>query len=112
MKNVVDKIKFNMDYHSMTLRELQEEARDHVPKIKRYYIKPRIELIRLLVMKELPQSYIIEKKKISELRKEARDKGYTNIWSLKRHQLIELLYPRSEQDNQNNQNADKHHYPK
>ena len=96
----------------MSLHELKQAARDHKPKIKYYYIKPRIELIRLLTMKELPKSFIIEKKKIGELRQEAKDKGYTNIWSLKRSQLIELLYFSPEHNNQNNNNAYEHDDPK
>jgi len=101
-----------MDYHTMSLAELKVAARDHVPKIKYYYIKKRVELIRLLTMKELPKSFIIEKKKITELRQEAKDKGYTNIWNLNRSQLIELLYPSSENNNQNNHNTDEHDDPK
>ena len=95
----------------MSLVDLKKAAKDHVPKIKRYYIKSRRELIELLTMPTLPQIYIIEKKKITELRKEAKDKGYGDIWKFKKAELIELLYPSPKQNNQNNDHADKHDNP-
>jgi hypothetical protein len=82
-----------MDYHSMSLAELKQVARDRTPKIKKYYIIPRAKLIELLTMENLPQSFIIEKKTIHELRKEAQTKNLPNIWNLKRSELMELLYP-------------------
>lgn len=82
-----------MDYHSMSLAELKQVARDRTPKIKKYYIIPRAKLIELLLMDSLPESYIIEKKTIHELRKEAQAKNLPNIWNLKRSELMELLYP-------------------
>jgi hypothetical protein len=82
-----------MDYHSMSLAELKQIARDRTPKIKKYYIIPRTKLIELLIMDKLPESFIIEKKTIHELRKEAQSKNLPNIWNLKRSELMELLYP-------------------
>ena len=82
-----------MDYHAMSLAELKLIARDRTPKIKKYYIIPRAKLIELLMMDTLPESYIIEKKTIHELRKEAQAKNLPNIWNLKRSELMELLYP-------------------
>jgi hypothetical protein len=82
-----------MDYHSMSLAELKQIARDRTPKIKKYYIIPRTKLIELLMMDKLPEEYIIEKKTIHELRKEAQGKNLPNIWNLKRSELMELLYP-------------------
>ena len=82
-----------MDYHSMSLAELKQVARDRTPKIKKYYIIPRTKLIELLLMDKLPDSFIIEKKTIHELRKEAQAKNLPNIWNLKRSELMELLYP-------------------
>jgi hypothetical protein len=82
-----------MDYHSMSLAELKQVARDRTPKIKKYYIIPRAKLIELLTMEKLPQSFIIEKKTIHELRKEAQAKNLPNIWNLKRGELMDLLYP-------------------
>jgi len=82
-----------MDYHSMSLAELKQVARDKSPKIKKYYIMPRAKLIELLNMEKLPESFIIEKKTIHELRKEAQIKNIPNIWNMNRSELMELLYP-------------------
>ncbi len=95
----------------MSLVELKQCARDHKPKIKQYYTKRRHELIQLLSMKELPQSFILEKKKRSELIQEAKAKGYTAIWNLKKQELIELLYPSSKEYKQNHNHAEKHNHP-
>jgi hypothetical protein len=101
-----------MDYHSMSLVELKQAAKNHEPKIKQYYILKRHELIKLLTMKELPQSYILEKKKRSELIAEAKARGFEKFWNLKKSELLELLYPSLKQDNQNNDHAKKHDNPK
>ena len=77
----------------MSLAELKQIARDRTPKIKKYYIIPRTKLIELLMMDKLPEEYIIEKKTMHELRKEAQGKNLPNIWNLKRSELMELLYP-------------------
>lgn len=77
----------------MSLAELKQVARDHRPKIKKYYIIPRSKLIELLMMETLPVEYILEKKTIHELRKEAQAKNLPNIWNLKKLELMELLYP-------------------
>jgi len=77
----------------MSLADLKQIARDRTPKIKKYYIIPRAKLIELLMMDKLPESFIIEKKTIHELRKEAQAKELPNIWNLKRSELMELLYP-------------------
>lgn len=77
----------------MSLAELKIVARDRTPKIKKYYLIPRAKLIGLLLMDTLPDSFIIEKKTIHELRKEAQGKNLPNIWNLKRSELMELLYP-------------------
>lgn len=95
----------------MSLVELKKAARDHDPPIKYYYIKSRLELIQLLCMKELPRSYVLEKKTIAELRKEAIDRGHKHIWKLKKAELMELLYPRTNQYNQDNNHAKKHDDP-
>ena len=95
----------------MSLVELKQAAKNHVPKIKQYYVKSRIELIKLLSMKEFPVEMLISKKTIAELRKEAQDRKLPNIWKLRRAQLVELLYPSPEQDNQNNNCRQKHDDP-
>lgn len=101
-----------MDYHKQPLVVLKTMARDHNPPIKQYYIKTRLELIKILSMKELPESFILEKKTIAELRKEAIEKGHKNIWKLKRAELMELLYPGSQQNNQDDNHAKEHNDPK
>ena len=100
-----------MNYHSMSLIELKQVAKGHTPKIKQYYIKSRLELIKLLTMKEFTEEMILEKKKITELRKEAQGRGLSNIWKLKRSELVELLYPSSQQNNQYNDDGKKHDNP-
>jgi len=78
------------------------------PKIKKYYIIPRAKLIELLLMDTLPESFIIEKKTIHELRKEAQARKLPNIWNLKRSELMELLYPtKTDLDDQNTDNLKK-----
>lgn len=101
-----------MEYHNMSLVDLKRVARDHKPPIKQYYIKSRIELIRILTMKELPESFVLEKKTIAELRKEAIAKGYKNIWKLKRAELVELLYPSTQQNDHNDKHTKEHDHPK
>lgn len=100
-----------MDYHRMSLVELKQAARDHNPPIKQYYIKSRLELIQILTMKELPESFILEKKKISELRKEAIEKGYKNIWKLRRAELMDLLHPSTQKNYHDDKHAKKHDDP-
>jgi hypothetical protein len=100
-----------MEYHSMSLVELKQAAKNHVPKIKQYYVKSRLELIRLLTMKEFPIEMVNAKKTIAELRKEAQDRKLPNIWKLRRSELIDLLYPSSQQNNENNNCGQKHDNP-
>jgi hypothetical protein len=101
-----------MDYHSMSLIDLKQAAKEHRPRIKQYYIKSRVELIQLLNMKELPESFRIEKLTIAELRKEAKGRNLNvNIWALRKKDLLELLYPNSQQDNKNDNSGQKHDYP-
>lgn len=88
----------------MSLAELKLVARDRTPKIKKYYLIPRAKLIELLLMDTLPESFIIEKKTIHELRKEAQTRKLPNIWNLKRSELMELLYPTK--TDLNDQNTD------
>ena len=102
-----------MDLHSMSLIELKKLAKEHTPKIKQYYIKSRVELIQLLSMKELPESYRIEKLTIAELRKEARERKLgVNIWNLRKKELLELLYPSTEKKDKNDENCEEHNDPK
>lgn len=76
---------------SMSLVELKQIAKTR--RIKMYYTKKRIELIRLLSMPRLPDSFKIEKLTIVQLREEAKNKGLRGFWGLSRDDLIRLLYP-------------------
>jgi hypothetical protein len=85
-----------MDYHSMELPELKAIAKERKPKIKHYYIMHRAELIQVLLMDKLPEKMILEKKTLKELQAEAKAKNIPKVWSLRRHELMEILYPQSE----------------
>jgi len=95
----------------MSLVEIKKAAKIHTPKIKQYYVKSRLELIRLMTLKEFPLEMIIAKKTIAELRKEAQDRKLPNIWKLRRSELVELLYPSSQQYNKNNNSRQEHDDP-
>lgn len=99
------------NYHEMSLVELKQEAKNHKPKIKQYYIKSRAELIQILTMGEFTQDMIIQKKTLAELRKEAQDRKLPGIWKLRRAELVELLYLGSKQNNQNDDRGKEHNDP-
>jgi len=82
-----------MDYHTMELPQLKQIAKEHDPKIKHYYIMSRSQLIRILTMDKLPDRMILEKKTIKQLQAEAKAKNIPKVWSLRRHELLEILYP-------------------
>ena len=95
----------------MSLVDLKHAAKNHTPKIKQYYIKSRAELIQILTMTEFTQDMIVSKKTLAELRKEAQERKLPGIWKLRRAELVELLYPSSKQDNENDNNGQKHDDP-
>jgi len=101
-----------MDIHQLSLVELKHLAKIHNPPIKYYYIKTRLELIRILTMKEFPEHMKIEKRTIRELRNDAREKGYLNTWKMKRQELIDLLYPSTNENNENDNHTKEHNNPK
>jgi len=80
----------------MELPELKRIAKNHTPRIKRYYMKKRAELIQILLMDKFPEEMILEKKTLKELQAEAKEKGIPKVWSLRRHELMDILYPTSE----------------
>lgn len=80
-----------MDYSILTFVELKRHAKNK--HIKKYYIKSKQELIDLLSMKELPQSFHIEKMTVKELRVQAKEKGCRTVYALNRKQLLAFLYP-------------------
>lgn len=99
------------NYHEMSLVELKQEAKNHKPKIKQYYIKSRAELIQILTMAEFSEKMVVEKKTLAELRKEAQARKLPGIWKLRRAELVELLYPSTKQDNKNHDGGKEHDDP-
>jgi hypothetical protein len=88
-----------MNYQTMSLADLKKVAKTHTPKIKYYYIKSRKELIDILTQPDVPHTMVIEKMRVQELRAEAKKRGFGNIWKLRRHELVELLYPSPQENN-------------
>lgn len=99
------------NYHEMSLVELKQEAKNHTPKIKQYYIKSRAELIQILTMSEFTEKMVVEKKTLAELRKEAQERKLPGIWKLRRSELVELLYPSTKQYNKNHNGGKEHDDP-
>lgn len=77
----------------MELIELKALAKERRPKIKHYYIMSRAQLIQVLLMDKLPEKMILEKKTLKVLQAEAKAKDIPKVWSLRRHELLEILYP-------------------
>ncbi len=80
---------------TLSLVDLKQLAKGR--RIKQYYIMKRMDLIHILSLPELPESLRREKLTIVELRAEAKRKGIRGFWSLNRAQLLDLLYPASNQ---------------
>ncbi len=76
---------------SLSLVELKQLAKGR--RIKQYYILKRTQLIQLLSLPELPETYKIEKLTIHQLREMAKTKGIRGFWSLHRDDLVQLLFP-------------------
>jgi hypothetical protein len=45
------------------------------------------------MMDKLPEKMILEKKTLKVLQAEAKAKGIPKVWSFRRHELMEILYP-------------------
>jgi len=71
-----------MNYDSMSLVDLKKVAKTR--RIKMYYTMKRHDLIRLLSMPELPESYKLEKLTIVQLRDQAKQRGLRGFWTLSR----------------------------
>jgi hypothetical protein len=108
----------------MKLSELKKMAKGRG--IKKYYILPKEELLKLLQMSELPLRYRVEKMTIEELRELAKERGLRGFWGLPKLELSDPLFPprsldagdagdadkRSPQDHhQNDGQTDKHEEP-
>jgi hypothetical protein len=76
---------------SLSLVELKQLAKGR--RIKQYYILKRAQLIQLLSLPDLPDTYKIEKFTIHQLREMAKTKGVRGFWSLHRDDLVQLLFP-------------------
>lgn len=76
---------------SLSLVELKQLAKAR--RIKQYYILKRLQLIQILSLPELPESYKIEKMTILQLREMAKTKGIRGFWTLHRDDLVRLLFP-------------------
>jgi hypothetical protein len=101
-----------MDYHHMSLAELKLVAKAHVPRIKKYYTMPKDELIQRLTLKVVPERFKVETMRIQELRDEAKLRGYTSsLWTMRRKDLVDLLYPGTQQHNKDYDGAQKHDDP-
>ncbi len=95
----------------MCLTELKQAAKNHVPKIKQYYIKSKAELIAILSMPDFTETMKAEKMRIDELRKEAVKQGHKNVWKMRRAEVMKLLYPSPDNNDKNNDSAQKHDDP-
>jgi hypothetical protein len=103
------------NYQKMYLADLKLLAKTR--RIKLYYIKTKDELIELLKMPELPLAMRIEKMTIHQLRAEAKKRGMTGYFSLRRDALVTLLFPQDVDEATPNKNEEdqgetnKHHQP-
>lgn len=84
---------------TLSLVELKKLAAAR--RIKQYYIMKRLQLIQLLSMPELPESFKIEKLTIHQLREQAKQRGIRGFWSLHRDDLVQLLYPENKNQDAN-----------
>lgn len=101
----------NLTMDSLSLVDLKKIAKTR--HIKMYYTMKRNDLIRLLSMSDLPDSFKIEKLTIVQLRKEAKERGMRGFWGLSREALVNLLYPHGQlrhdinKEAENSQDAEK-----
>ena len=100
-----------MDFKSMCLVDLKNAAKLHLPPIKYYYVKSRKELIDILSLPEMPQKMIKEKLRIQDLRTMAKARSIPNIWRMRRIELLELLYPDPQENDENDDDTEKHDAP-
>ncbi len=101
-----------MNYDSMSLVDLKKVAKTR--RIKMYYTMKRHDLIRLLSMPELPDSYKLEKLTIVQLRDQAKQRGLRGFWTLSRNDLMNLLYPSlpAKEKDENGNQQEEHEDPK
>ena len=103
------------NYTSMYLADLKLIAKTR--RIKMYYVKTKEELVALLNLPELPQAMKVEKMTIHDLRKEARARNISGFWSLRRGDLVRLLFPENvnqaapNEDQEDQGKTNEHHQP-
>ena len=56
----------------------------------------RAQLIQVLLMDTLPEKMILEKKTLKQLQSEAKARNIPKVWSFRRHELMDILYPQPE----------------
>jgi len=93
-----------VDLNSLSLMAIKKMAKGR--RIKQYYILPKAKLVELLSLPAIPQTYIIEKMTIVELREIAKERGLRGFWSLNKEKLTRALFPK---DNDAVENAPAHH---
>lgn len=96
-----------MDIHSLSLPDLKQLAKGR--RIKQYYIMKRIDLIRLLSLPELPQSFVVDKLTIRQLRTQAKQAGKKGFWTMSREGLVAMLYPDLAPTKKEDENCDNTH---
>ena len=109
--NRLDITAYRMNYESLPLTELKKLAKNHTPRIKQYYVKSKADLIQILNMTEFPESMKIEKMRMGELREEAKTRGHTNFWKMRREELVILLYTSPKENNENDNHTEEHDNP-
>ena len=92
------------DLNSLSLMALKKMAKGR--RIKQYYILPKSKLVELLSLPAIPQTYVIEKMTIVELREIAKERGLRGFWGLNKEKLTRALFPK---DNDAVENAPAHH---
>lgn len=100
-----------MEYSRMSLADLKKVARDHRPRIKKYYVMSKTELLSILTTPEFPETLKVEKMKLVELRAEAKKRNIPGTWKLRRAELFELLYASPHKNDKNDDHAQKHNDP-
>jgi hypothetical protein len=100
-----------MDYSQLSLVQLKKIAKEHIPKIKQYYVKSKAELIAILSMPEFTREMILDKMTISKLREEAENNGHMRVWSMRRDELVALLNTSPEKNDKDNDHTEKHDNP-
>jgi len=106
----------------MKLSELKKLAKGRG--IKKYYVLPKDELLKLLLLPELPLRFRVEKMTIEELRQLAKEKGLRGFWGLPKQELSDILFPpqtllvagnadegASKHGQQNHGQTEKHQHP-